>query len=60
LPTIHHQRDQLVDDVVIEPAAARGLVPAVLDQRAFDLEETSGRECACQIENQKIRDEQIA
>ena len=50
-PTIHDEREQLVEDVVVEPAAAGGLVPAVVDQRAFDLEKASGREWPRQIED---------
>ena len=43
-PTIHHEREQVVEDVVIEPATARAAVRSVVDQRAFDLEKAAGRE----------------
>jgi hypothetical protein len=40
-PTIHHPREQLVEDVVIEPATARARVRAVVDESPLDLEEAA-------------------
>jgi hypothetical protein len=51
LAPIHHQREQLIEDVVIEPTTAGRLVRAPV-QRALDLEEGPGTNgCA----NSKIR-----
>ena len=59
-PPFTIQREQLVENVVIEPATAGALVRPVVEQRAFDLEEASGRERVREIEDQEVVDEQIA
>ena len=59
-PTIHKQREQLVEDVVIEPATAGALVRLVGEQRPLDLKETAWCERMSEIEDQEIVDEQIA
>ena len=59
-PAIHVKREHLVDDVVIEPAAAGALVLPSLQHRAFDFQEFARRERMSEIEDQEIVDEQIA
>jgi hypothetical protein len=59
-PAVHEQREQLVEDVAIEPATASTAVRSTGEHRTLDLEKFARRKPVLEVEDQEVVDEQIA